>query len=186
MKFYIPKIGDQIILTEDWEFNLVGERRNIDLAALFGYYLYENKWIDEKIIPPIKDRDYFSYINYPKPEDFKNNYLEYLKARIEAEQNCPEYVKYVKDFEIYNEKIKNSNSPYTIPITLLKGTVLKVDRIYIKKNYTDFDSITFSTKILEKIKVKSAWNRSLKNKKSLRFWVHLDYCNNIEFEKIKE
>jgi len=40
MKFYIPKIGDQIILTEDWKFNLVGERRNVDLAALFGYYLY--------------------------------------------------------------------------------------------------------------------------------------------------
>jgi hypothetical protein len=38
MKFYVPEIGDDIVLTEDWKFTLFPERRNEDLGALYGHY----------------------------------------------------------------------------------------------------------------------------------------------------
>ena len=40
-KFYVPEIGDQIILSEDWKFNLYPETRNEELGKYFGYYLFQ-------------------------------------------------------------------------------------------------------------------------------------------------
>lgn len=55
--------------------------------------------------------------------------------------------------------------------TIPAGTVLSVDRIYIRQGAKDFDSITF------RIKKEGS-------KAGCRFWVPLDQANTIEFENV--
>lgn len=62
-------------------------------------------------------------------------------------------------------------------ITLPTGTVLIVDRIYIRKNAEDFDSITF--------RIASTPDPRI-GKKKPRFWAKLADANAIEFESITE
>jgi len=72
----------------------------------------------------------------------------------------------------YNSWYSNSaKSKVTIPAE----SVLKIDRIYIKKGLTDFNSITFW--------IVSAPD-SFKISKKRRFWAKLNDVNNIEFDKI--
>lgn len=54
---------------------------------------------------------------------------------------------------------------FVLPI----DTILKVDRIYIKKATPDFNSITFF--------IESTSCPELKGKKSLRFWAKVDDIN---------
>ena len=56
-------------------------------------------------------------------------------------------------------------------VTLPKGTVLKVDRIYIRKGGSPFSSVSF-------------WAEGIKghDKRGARFWAKLNDCNNIEFK----
>lgn len=53
--------------------------------------------------------------------------------------------------------------------TFPKDTILKVDRIYIRKGAEDFSSLTFYVTI---------------NKKAYRFWAKLEDVNNIEFNNV--
>lgn len=50
-------------------------------------------------------------------------------------------------------------------------TILKIDRIYIRKGNSDYSSITFWAK-----------HPAIKNKQ--RFWVKLEDANNIEFDRM--
>lgn len=55
-------------------------------------------------------------------------------------------------------------------ITLPKGTVLQVDRIYIRKGAVEYSSISF-------------WAEGIgKGKRGTRFWAKIDDCNQIEFD----
>lgn len=60
-----------------------------------------------------------------------------------------------------------------VPVILIAGTQLSVDRIYVRRNKTDYDSITF--RLINKRKGYSG---------SVRFWVNLEDANNIEFKLI--
>lgn len=106
MKLYIPEIGDQIVLTNDWTFNL--------------YYEYRNSSLMEKI-----------------GEKFNWSDLS-MKAKA---------------------------------VTIVKGTTLKVDRIYIRKGNSEYSSLTFYI-------VSGDW-------KGARFWAKLKDVNNIEFDEVK-
>src|ERR1035437_10367007 len=44
-KFYLPEIGDEITLQEDWTFELHAERRNDVLGEFFGYKNCWGDWI---------------------------------------------------------------------------------------------------------------------------------------------
>lgn len=77
----------------------------------------------------------------------------------------------------------------SIPCTIQAGEILKVDRIYIRKGQSEFDSMTFywmgqKTKGGEK----PAWyNSNIIRKtpsRAIRFWVKLDDANKIEFEQV--
>jgi len=61
-------------------------------------------------------------------------------------------------------------------ITIPKGSVLTVDRLYVRKGAKDFDSISF---FLTK-------DSPLKNKKVLRFWAKLNDVNKIECKLVEE
>lgn len=71
-------------------------------------------------------------------------------------------------WESYGKKVGN----FTFP----KDTVLSLERIYIRQNKEQYDSVTFkvvSTPLKSKEGVK---------KKMVRFWVKLEDVNNIAFE----
>lgn len=59
-----------------------------------------------------------------------------------------------------------------IEMDLPKGTVLTIDRIYIRKGASDYSSITF--------KIKKCIIPDFEGK---RFWAKLSDCNTIKFEK---
>ena len=105
MKMYVPEIGDHIILTEDWNFTLHPESRNHELGAYFGFSKCWKGWINNEVLPPMREFDY--NVDYPNFEDFRgkpDGYHEYQRLQREAEQNCPEFVKYWADQEEWNAK----------------------------------------------------------------------------------
>jgi cytochrome c1 len=190
MRLFIPEIKTQLKLTQDWSFDLYPEFRNVTLAKSYGYYLdYPRAWINEKEVPPMRDIDYV--VNYPDREIRTGggflgrhkfmDYDEYTKACREAEQACPEYVKYNNDLKVHYELCaKHSNEK--IKITLPAGTILQVDRIYIRKGASNYSSVTFYCKSLPSVSINDRFNPKKKPNKAVRFWVKLDDCNKIEFE----
>lgn len=111
MQLYIPTLGDQLQLTENWTFEIWDEYRNKQFLSKYGE------------LGPIKD--------------LATNRWGYVYKG------------------------------YTI--SLPKDTVLKVDRIYIRRTCKNFDSITFVV---------------FGPKKLGRFWVKLSEANNIVFERV--
>ena len=72
------------------------------------------------------------------------------------------------------------NQPYhplnrTIIVTLPKGTVLKIDRIYIRKGAKKFDSVTFNVPDMKVI-------THLRAKRAMRFFASLSDVNNMMVE----
>ena len=81
-------------------------------------------------------------------------------------------------FGIVGHPNRWQNNPITMATynaILIAGTVMSVDRIYIRKNAKEFDSITF--------KILSSSDERLQKKQGShgygRFWVKLDDANNI-------
>jgi len=193
MQLYVPEIGDEIRLTNDWTFELHAEYRNEQLAALFGYYIQMSLLVNESIVPKIRPVDY--KIDYPDLKDprFRKHFGEidhnaYYKECDEARNSCPEYVKYQADSTEWYANIKKHGTP-TVSVTLPAGTLLKIDRIYIRKGSSDFSSITFYAKGLGEVMVSSnRWTvNSLKTtkRKAQRFWAKLADCNQIQFERVE-
>ena len=69
----------------------------------------------------------------------------------------------------------------TDPVTLLKGTILKVDRIYIRSSFRQYDSVTFrimdgpDKRLLSRSRGGTAYD-------SVRFFVGLSDANNMEMQ----
>lgn len=60
--------------------------------------------------------------------------------------------------------------PYTIDVVIPAGTELIIDRLYIRKGCTDFDSVTFRIKKAKGVRLHG------------RFWVQLANANEIVYE----
>lgn len=71
-------------------------------------------------------------------------------------------------FKYFNLPFQHGCNEYD-DVTLPSGTVLKIDRIYIRKGLSDFSSVSFYATIP-------------KYKNSVRFWVKLDDVNNIQYD----
>lgn len=173
MKLYVPEIGDMIKLTEDWTFDLYRESRNDSL------------WKEKATRENIQDPD-------PTPE-------KELEAKIKGIEDRCTYVENVNAYSYIGRRVKTYGSiedrdnhhvfidklnqlrrrPSWAVVTLPKDTVLKVDRIYIRKGISEYSSITFYI-----------WNEPgpvpAKPKKKARFWAKLYDCNNIHFEKVTQ
>lgn len=108
---FIPPLGTEIELAQDWTFALYGESRN---------------------------HDFFDYLK-----------TAYLSPYSNSPMGCR--------WEMRSTEV-----------TLPAGSVLKVDRIYIRKGQNDFDSVTFYLTRSNGKKVTKA-----------RFWVKLEDANKI-------
>lgn len=191
MRLYVPEIGDHLRLTQDWTFTLYAENRNNTLAELFGFRRYGwNHWVDSSKIEEEPVRDYV--INYMEPRQSKwsafsrqPSYEEIQAANKKAEDESESYQAYLKAYDDWSKRAK-AIATDQLTITLPAGTVLAVDRIYIRKGVSDYSSITFYAKGLGESEVKNRWSGRVTKWKAQRFWAKLTDCNNIEFEKLDE
>lgn len=183
MKLYVPEIGDIITLKEDWTFDLYAESRNEQLGEHFGHYNAYYKgcnFIDSSVLPKLRDADY--NIEHPTEEECQitvgyfgmkqyshDKFRELYNLRANAN---PEYIQYQLDSKAHLEEVQKIGKK-SIKVTLPKGTILKIDRIYIRKGSSDYSSITFYAKDMLK--------PNTKKKYSPRFWAKLSDCNQIEF-----
>ena len=97
-----------------------------------------------------------------------------------AEEDCPEFIQYEKDYKEWSDKCKGIGKE-KLSVTIPAGSILKVDRIYIRKGAKDFSSITFYVRGLGEITRTENWTNRKTTRKSLRFWAKLADCNTIEF-----
>jgi len=123
-KLYIPPLGDEITLAEDWTFNLYNEHRNSTLVDVMN-------------------------VTFPE--------VDYYKRQHQYK-----------------------------PVTLPAGSVLKVDRIYIKKGQDAFNSVTFYLKGHSRpgyVWTGHAGRTYKMPKRSVRFWAKLADANKIVMEE---
>lgn len=183
MKMYIPEIGDHIRLTADWTFKLHAERRNESLGELHGYTHTHGGWVDRELMPTMPTP---VVVQYPSENNFKNifgkiDYEAYRKAQRKAEDDDTAHQKFLVDIKEWHEKVRGL-TVNPIKVTLPAGTLLSIDRIYIRKGSSDYSSVTFWVKGFGEVEMKSRYGDSKKKWKSQRFWVKLSDCNKIEFE----
>lgn len=155
MKLYVPEIGDHLQLTADWSFDLYNEHRN------------KSVW------------DLYDCENDPVVQQQKQE-----KNRIKAEINALEskiwprgiYARYplppsVDDVAKRNKLYDQLHKLLVVNITIPAGSVLAIDRIFIRKGLDDWSSLTFYLK----------HHPDRQFKKKPRFWAKLHDCNKIEF-----
>lgn len=171
MKLYIPELGDMIKLTEDWTFDLYHETRNDSL--------WREKARSENIcIPdqaPVKEveakirgiEDRCTYVDNANAYSYGGHRVK-TYGNVEDRDNHRVFINQLNQLQ---ERLNWAS------VTLLKDTVLKVDRIYIRRGISEYSSITFYV-----------WEEPgpvpVKPKKKARFWAKLHDCNNINFEKV--
>lgn len=69
------------------------------------------------------------------------------------------------------------SAEFTTPFCVPKGTILVVDRVYIRRGLRDFSSLTFRTK--------SSPQKEL-NKKGIKFWAKLSDVNRISYVLVED
>lgn len=209
-QLYVPTIGEEFRLAEDWTFNLHAERRNHDLPQKLGLnFIRDGRRYDkdfvEKVDPRFKDKFVMDFWITPElKEDVENCFedwnIQWKKAWQEIDDlrssNISLFKKMsngiTKEDEIhqkYNikelrkkcqakteELILERKDEFHIilPVTIPANSLLKLDRIYIRKGNSEYDSLSFYLKDIagEKPKILG---------KSGRFWAKLEDCNNIKF-----
>lgn len=169
MKLWIPDIGDKIILTADWTFDVVNESRNaalwkvldldkhpraIEMRRLAAEKLEEARKFDESHRTVKVEQRWGFIMNF----DSKAN--EKRSEEIWAEYSA----------------VRDPVAPTTFP----KGTALIIDRVYIRKGASEFSSLSFfignsPMKELEPVKKGGRWPSGPR-----RFFARLADVNKIE------
>ena len=163
MKLYIPEIGDSLRLMEDWSFKLCNESRN---SAIWDAFKTVHKDMDEHI----------KQIHEKIAADRKAEEEQIRKDNPGAIAIW--YYSLSRDY--YGEA---ASAGYQV--TLKKDTVLKVDRIYIRKGADDYSSVTFNiAESPEKFLTLAKDGGTLPKGTKRRFWAKLQDVNTIEFERI--
>lgn len=194
-ELFIPELGTELKLTEDWEFKLYPEGRNSTLLKLLGFRL---DMTPNYVVRPYQiriDADKFSLYEIEKDKFYKSvrkfkreiyqmdtnkivgkYFTTYplqnnIELRKKERENCfKETVDFIKRIDEYTTK-----EPL---ITIIpKDSTLIVDRIYVRKGNEQFNSVSFYWK--DKPLGKGF-------KKYVRFWAKLEDVNKIKFNEINE
>ena len=146
-RMYIPKLGDCVQLAEDWRFTLHTEHRNESLWKVLG------------VKPPSQWRWFGS-------KEAMENDAGYQSCLADPEiEVSVEVITYYAGDDRYKVLAVK-------PVLLPKGTILRIDRIYIRKGNEEYDSVTF---VIEKSSI-------VKGRNKPRFWAKLDDANKMVLE----
>ena len=171
MKIFIPEIGTKLILTQDWKFKLFSESRNEGAFARLHTSLIRPNYDDYKHTTKTK----IMTVQGWKGAQYHHEYLSYtyeltpdgMLIPTNKENENWHHEPITKEFlDYYGDK----QIPYFIDwcrdSVLPVGTVLTIDRIYIRKGANDYSSLSF-------------WALLPGDKKRFRFWAKLHDVNEI-------
>jgi len=149
---YIPEIGDAVTLAEDWTFPLQFESRNAALWEALGKPTPNRN----------QDYEYYMYRDERKPSIDRTAKWAAVGVRVDVvPDTAAGYYGYCRDQHVLRTDA-----------TLPKGSILTVDRIYIRKGIKEYSSVTFYVR-----------NAGLpKTGKQHRFWVKLADVNTMVVE----
>ena len=160
---FIPEIGFEFSLSKEWNFKLVLEHRNNKLVEIFypDYnvsYSYRNNYIESLGFNGqcLQSKKISSIIDELYTKDMSMLDLNQAKE---------------KSIKIFEENISELLPEENLePITFPIGTILKVDRIYIRKGagMSEYSSLSFYATLPGQ-------------KKKFRFFAKLNDVNTIEF-----
>lgn len=120
--FSIPEIGDRVILTADWTFGLVRERRNEKLWQVMA----DDAAREQHRALSLRVEDLGRATCYTTGGTREERIAEYEKAHAR-----------------YSEAFLNLQR-HELRVTLPAETILEVDRIYIRQKKEDFSSLSFN------------------------------------------
>lgn len=181
MKLFIPPLGSKLKLLEDWHFTLLHEHRNSTLAARIGIDRIEYDTVHTGLPGTM------TWSAKVGPGDL---ILEKAKTPAFNQTGIDLDAKFVvvgieEQFGHYkatgNDTIRKDKVAFEMKLPA--GTVLVMDRIYIRKGKDDFDSITFLVESSPMPGLKGTGKRGFLSGK-VRFWVRLEEANNIECESV--
>lgn len=147
MKLFIPTIGTQMELAKEWSFTIHYEYRNDKALEYFGLMDEYEKFNIEKREHNESVREIFKVNN---PEIQITYYTKIDGLRTDAFKKI---------------------------VTIPKGSILIVDRVYIRNNRKEYDSLTFR---LASTPTQIPKGKNKKLKSLCRFWAKLDDVNNME------
>jgi hypothetical protein len=169
---FIPEIGTELTLALNWSFSLHTERRNNKMLDKLGYTSFPSFYSrpgDELV-----EDDCTLFLNAEQDKEFDDLYESCYTGRKVKTRYGDEFEK-EHDGDLYRKKrhefyLKYVNSVPNnfITHTFNSGTILKLDRIYIRKGNSDYSSVTFYVK-----------NGELKGQ---RFWAKLEEVNQMIIE----
>lgn len=155
----IPKLGDIILLEQDWTFRLYDELRNKPLQDA------------AQLHPPFRNR-----------EGMSRSWRDLSLAERAAEIDKTDWVYQRPEGMIVTSDNNYWTGDWDHEFTFREGTELKFDRYYIRQGREKFDSVTFRTdcwvsKLGDPLFCRKYINgRKLK---SLRFWAKLEDVNRM-------
>lgn len=127
---FIPTIGTQFTLSRKWTFRLIHENRNRKLEEFFGLR-------EDHLREDFKFRRNISEL-YRRVHNDPGRLRRALIAKNPPEELTQDQVNLLRARETAMFCL-----PASTPVTLKKGTILVVDRVYIRQQMPDYDSVSF-------------------------------------------
>ena len=152
-ELFIPPLGFELELAEDWTFPIYNEHRNLQLLSA------------AQLIGTLPHRKYDDFWQLP------------TSRRMELWEKSP--------WRRGDGSLPNGAylDDLCVPLTLRRGSRLKVERIYIRQGQGSFDSVTFRMPLWVSQTGDPLWRAPSKTK-SLRFWAKLGDVNRIKFKPV--
>jgi len=157
VNLYIPSIGSEIKLSRDWSLQIEDENRNHKMIQALGFERVQGNCVRVDAVKLMELGITDKNSRYIWPPAYNVNKIGLLGCTAKSTQF------------IYNRLDIMYRCEFNV--TLPTDTVLKIDRIYIRKGKDDYDSITFV--------IQECSEKALKKK---RFWCKLHYVNEIACE----
>lgn len=170
-QLFIPEIGTELKLAEDWTFELHAEYRNQKMFERTPYHANSisvgARYAEKEYI--LTKEQYKVWEDHV--EELYNQCTEMMKSKVKTKFGGwdQETDKFYWEERAKFEEAHRAEYQEHVFMTIPKDAVLKVDRIYIRKGKGDYSSITFYTQFPGE-------------KKKVRFWAKLEDCNKIKFE----
>lgn len=165
-RLFVPEIGTNLKLEKDWSFALHNEHRNKALWEAFDCENDPATYAAMQIVHGAEKAFYDAVARRDKHRGQHNPHMTQLQRAVEvAHQNM----------------IDTRMDLVTHPVMIPAGTVLQLDRIYVRKGKEEFSSLSFLIVSSPDARLGPVPGTKGFTKGKKRFWAKLDDCNRIEF-----